>query len=80
MFASKESFLKSIVTGLSKGFKFNDITIINNNKGQPFIELEKKIQLFIKKKLKIKKYQIHLSISDEKRYSIAYVILNESLK
>ena len=43
-------------------------------------KLEKKIQLFIKKKFKIRKYQIHLSISDEKRYSIAYVILNESLK
>ena len=79
-FAAKEAFLKAIGTGLSKGLKFNDITIINNSKGQPFIELEKKIQLFIKKKFKIKKYQIHLSISDEKRYSIAYVILNESLK
>ena len=79
-FAAKEAFLKAIGTGLSKGFKFNDITIINNSKGQPLIELEKKIQLFIKKKFKIKKYQIHLSISDEKRYSIAYVILNESLK
>ena len=79
-FAAKEAFLKAIGTGLSKGFKFNDITIINNRKGQPFIELEKKIQLFIMKKFKIKKYQIHLSISDEKKYSIAYVILNESLK
>ena len=79
-FAAKEAFLKAIGTGLSKGFKFNDITIINNSKGKPLIELEKKIQLFIKKKFKIKKYQIHLSISDEKRYSIAYVILNESLK
>ena len=46
-FAAKEAFLKAIGTGLSKGFKFNDITIINNSKGQPFIELEKKIQLFI---------------------------------
>ena len=79
-FAAKEAFLKAIGTGLSKGFKFNDITIINNRKGQPFIELEKKIQLFIMKKFKIKKYQIHLSISDEKKYSIAYVILNERLK
>ena len=79
-FAAKEAFLKAIGTGLSKGFKFNDITIINNSKGQPFFELEKKIQLFIKKKFKIKKYQIHLSISDEKKYSIAYVILNERLK
>ena len=79
-FAAKEAFLKAIGTGLSKGIKFNDITIINNSKGQPFIELEKKMQLFIKKKFKIKKYQIQLSISDEKKYSIAYVILHERLK
>ena len=79
-FAAKEAFLKAIGTGLSNGFKFNDITITNNSKGQPFIELEKKIQLFIKKKFKIKKFQVHLSISDEKRYSIAYVIIHERLK
>ena len=79
-FAAKEAFLKAIGTGLSNGFKFNDITIINNSKGQPFIELEKKIQLFIKKKFKIKKFQVHLSISDDRRYSIAYVIIHERLK
>ena len=48
-FAAKEAFLKAIGTGLSKGFKYNDITIINNSKGQQFIELENKIQLDKKK-------------------------------
>ena len=31
-FAAKEAFLKAIGTGLSKGFKFNDITIIGLTK------------------------------------------------
>ena len=79
-FAAKEAFLKAIGTGLSNGLSFKGITINNNQKGKPFIELEKNIELFLKKKFKIKKYQVHLSISDVKKYSIAYVILCEGSK
>lgn len=79
-FAAKEALLKAIGTGLSNGLSFKDITVINNKKGKPFIKLEKKIILFIKKKFKIKKFLINLSISDEKKYSIAYVILQGSSK
>tara|TARA_B100000941_G_C28199884_1_gene396253 strand:- start:25 stop:420 length:396 start_codon:yes stop_codon:yes gene_type:complete len=79
-FVAKEAFLKAIGTGLSGGLSFKDITINNNQKGKPFIELEKNIELFLKKKFKIKKYQVHLSISDVKKYSIAYVILCEGSK
>ena len=37
---------------------------------------DKKIKNILKKKFKIKNYDIHLSLSDEKNYSIAFVILN----
>jgi len=54
---------------------FLDIEILNTKKGKPFINLSKKLASFIKKKFKIKKIKTFLSLSDEKEYSIAYVIL-----
>ena len=79
-FVAKEAFLKAIGTGLSNGFSFKDITVLNDKKGKPYIESEKKIDLFIKKKFKVKNYKIFLSISDEMKYSIAYVILQGNSK
>ena len=79
-FVAKEAFLKAIGTGLSNGFSFKDITVLNDKKGKPYIESEKKIDLFIKKKFKVKNYKIYLSISDEMKYSIAYVILQGNSK
>ena len=79
-FAAKEAFLKAIGTGISNGFSFKDITVLNDKEGKPIIELEKKIDLFIKKKFKVKNYKIYLSISDEMKYSIAYVILQGNSK
>ena len=35
------------------------------------------IKKFLKKKLKLNKYKIFLSLSDEKKHSIAYVIINK---
>ena len=79
-FAAKEAFLKAIGTGISNGFSFKDITVLNDKEGKPLIELAKKIDLFIKKKFKVKNYKIYLSISDEMKYSIAYVILQGNSK
>ena len=79
-FVAKEAFLKALGTGLSNGFSFKDITVLNDKKGKPYIESKKKIDLFIKKKFKVKNYKIYLSISDEMKYSIAYVILQGNSK
>ena len=49
-------------------------------KGKPYIGQKKKIDLFIKKNLKLKITKIYLSISDEMKYSIAYVILQGNSK
>ena len=53
--------------------------MLNDKKGKPYIESKKKIDLFIKK-FKVKNYKIYLSISDEMKYSIAYVILQGNSK
>ncbi len=75
-FAAKEAFVKSIGTGFTDNINFNDIEIYNNKKGSPKIKISQKIQDILKKKFKLKNYDIHLSLSDEKNHSIAFVILN----
>ncbi|MDC3054829.1 holo-ACP synthase [Candidatus Pelagibacter sp.] len=75
-FAAKEAFVKSIGIGFRNNINFNDIEIYNNKKGSPKIKISQKIKNILKKKFKIKKYDIHLSLSDEKKHSIAFVILN----
>ena len=73
-FAAKEAFSKALGTGISEGISFNEISILNNDKGQPYIELIGKTKIIVNKK--IKKRKIYLSLSDEKKYAIAIVIIN----
>ena len=73
-FAAKEAFSKALGTGISGGISFKDISIKNNNKGKPFIELLGKTKLIVKKIIK-KKYKIFLTISDEKKNAIAMVVI-----
>jgi len=74
-FAAKEAFAKSIGTGFRKNLNFKDIEILNNKLGKPFYSKTKKIDTIIKKKFKVKNYNLFLSISDEKDYSIAFTII-----
>ena len=76
-FAAKEAFVKSLGTGFRNGINFKDISVKNNNLGKPKLFLNKKIKSFLSHKLRNKKYKIHLSLSDEKRHSIAFVIINK---
>ena len=76
-FAAKEAFVKSLGTGFRNGINFNDISIKNNNLGKPELYLNKKIRSFLIHKLKSKKFKIYLSLADEYRHSIAFVIINK---
>ena len=76
-FAAKEAFVKALGTGFRDGIKFNDITIKNNGFGKPEVKLSNNIKLKIKKKFNLKKFNIFLSLSDEKKYSIAFVIIEK---
>ncbi len=77
-FAAKEAFAKALGTGFRNGMNFNDISIKNNIYGKPEIHLTRKIKKIIEKKMKHKNIRIFLSISDEKKYSIAFVIINKN--
>ena len=76
-FAAKEALAKSLGTGFRNNLNFKDIEILNNKKGKPFYSKSKKIDTIIKKTFKISNFNLFLSISDEKDYSIAFTILQK---
>ena len=76
-FAAKEAFVKAIGIGFTKNINFKDIEVVNNTYGKPYISINKKIANKIKTLFKVKKFNILLSISDEKKYSIASVIISK---
>ena len=73
-FAAKEAFAKALGTGVSNGLSLNEIEINNNHKGKPFLELKKKSYRIVKMTIK-KKFKVYLSLSDEKNYAVASVII-----
>ena len=76
-FAAKEAFSKSIGTGFRNDLSFKDISIVKDKLGKPTFILTEKVKKIIRKKFKVKSFNFFLSISDEKKYSIAYVILQK---
>ena len=78
-FAAKEAFVKAIGTGFRSNINFIDIEIKNYKNGKPYILLSKKLRNFLKKKFKIRKYKVFLSLSDENDYSIAFVVIDKKI-
>ena len=76
-FAAKESFAKALGTGFRNKLNFKDIEIVNDNLGKPFYLINNKIKQIIKKNKKIANFELFLSISDEKDYSIAFTIIQK---
>jgi len=74
-FAAKEAFVKALGTGISKGISFNEISIDNNKNGAPFIELIGKTKIIVRNLTKSKN-KIYLSLSDEKKYALAMVVIS----
>ncbi len=75
-FAAKEAFSKALGTGISKGINFNEIIVLNEKSGKPYIKLINKTKKIVERKLKKKRYKISLSISDEKDYAVAFVTIS----
>ncbi|MFK8067105.1 MAG: holo-ACP synthase [Gammaproteobacteria bacterium] len=71
-FAAKEAFSKALGSGFTDGLTLKQIQIVHNDKGRPLFHLtdvakEKIEQLNIR--------QCHLSLSDERKYVVAFVTL-----
>ena len=77
-FAAKEAFAKALGTGFRKNLNFKDIEIINDIMGKPNIVKTKKITSIVQEKFKVKNFNCFLSISDEKDYSTAFVIIQST--
>ena len=73
-YAAKEACSKALGTGLAKGIFWKDVEVVNDKYGKPFIKLHnnalKRIHNITKKD-----YNIEVSLSDEKNYAIANVII-----
>ena len=76
-FAAKESFAKALGTGFRNNLSFKDIEIINDKLGKPYYLTNDKITKLIRRKKKINKFELFLSISDEKDYSVSFTIIQQ---
>tara|TARA_Y100001978_G_scaffold189967_1_gene192724 strand:+ start:180 stop:557 length:378 start_codon:yes stop_codon:yes gene_type:complete len=71
-FAAKEAVSKALGTGIGKDIRFNQIEILRNSDGKPYLNHNGMITTIFND-LGITK--THVSLSDEKKYALAFVIL-----
>ncbi|MBO4318918.1 MAG: holo-ACP synthase [Treponema sp.] len=76
-FAAKEAFSKALGTGL-RGFELSDIHVEKNINGKPDLFLENKARS-VTDGLCGKNSKIHLSLSHEKEYALAYVVIEKEV-
>ena len=71
-FAVKEAFSKAIGTGLTQGFKFTEISIVNEKSGKPIVILDGAM------KEKYSHYKIDVSISHTETNAVAFIVLSNN--
>lgn len=78
IFAAKEAVLKAARTGLREGMTWHDIRVGRDDKGAPFIEVSGKTKEHIDSLLPEldDRFMVHLSLSDEVEYAIAFVVIS----
>ncbi len=72
-FAAKEAISKAIGYGFSKGVRFKNIEIYNDKSGKPYAQLNGKAKTILNKISK--KYNIFLSLSDDKPWAVATALI-----
>ena len=75
-YAAKEACAKALGAGLARGVFWKDIEVQNDKYGMPIIKLHNKARKLFNSFSK-KKCSIDVSLSDEKNYAIANVIIYE---
>ena len=75
-FAAKEAFSKAIGTGISKGINFDEIIVYNIKSGKPGIRLLGNTKKKVNKIINKKKINIFLSLSDDKPFAVATVVIS----
>ena len=75
-FAAKEAFSKAIGTGISSGINFKEIIVYNIKTGKPKIKLLCNTKKIVNKIINKKKFNIYISLSDDKPFAIATVVIS----
>ena len=75
-FAAKEAFAKALGTGIAKGINFNEIIVYNIKSGKPNIKLSGDTKKIVKKIFNKSKFNVFLSLTDERSFAIATVIIS----
>ncbi|MCX7735526.1 MAG: holo-ACP synthase [Candidatus Kapabacteria bacterium] len=70
-FAAKESFSKAIGTGITQGFKFNEIGVVNQSNGKPNIVLYGGLLQ------KWGEYKIQVSLSHTQTNAVAFITIEK---
>ncbi|WP_295164534.1 holo-ACP synthase [uncultured Buchnera sp.] len=73
-FAAKEAASKALGTGINCGIKFNQLELYNDTLGKPKLRF---LKCALQKSKEIKCKSIFVSISDERLYAYALVILED---
>lgn len=63
-FAGKEAVAKALGSGIGEVVEFKDIEILNEESGKPIVKCSKFTNL-----------KFHISLSDEKKHAMAFVII-----
>ncbi len=71
-FAAKEAASKALGTGIAHGVTFHDFVISNDENGKPILMLENRAKDIADKRGVT---HVHLSISDERHYAVATVVM-----
>ena len=74
-YAAKEACAKALGTGLARGVFWKDIEVKNDKYGKPQIKLHNRALKFFKELTQNNDCSIEVSLSDEKNYAIANVII-----
>lgn len=76
-FAGKEAFWKAMSPNKDNTLRFNEIEILSNDRGKPYINLigVTKNKVTILEKSLNSRFDFHISISDEKPNALAFVII-----
>lgn len=73
-YAVKEAFAKAVGTGFRKGLRIRDIMVMRDHKGKPYVALNGSAKGYVER---IGAKHIQTSISHEKDYSVAVVIVED---
>jgi len=71
-FAAKEATVKALGTGFRNGLSLQQIGVAHDHNGRPLLEYSGKAEI-VRRQCNVS--ESHISLSDEKRYALAFVTL-----